>query len=293
MKCIDLAIVGAQKAGTTSLKNYLMEHPEIYGHLQTEFAYFRNPSEYEKGWENTCEVYFPDLEKNFSKKLIIKNAGLYDSEDAVRRLHDHNPEMHIVFSVRNPIDRAWSSYTMEVSAGWFKQDFEDIRSSIAKASEGEIDQMYRLFIRLGLYSDHLQTFLNYFPKQQIHVYSFEQLKSRPAEICKSIFEILEVDADFTPEVNRVHNKTAKAKSTWLAEQIMKLRRNHNPVKRFAKKILPQKMFTRIGQGLNEFNKSEKRFEEMPEDIRAELQSFFKPYNEELSRLTGLKTEHWK
>lgn len=37
---IDLFIAGAQKSGTTSLKNYLSEHPQIFGHIQAEFTFF-------------------------------------------------------------------------------------------------------------------------------------------------------------------------------------------------------------------------------------------------------------
>ena len=42
MKKIDVMIVGAEKSGTTSLKNYLNEHPDVFGHSATEFTFFHS-----------------------------------------------------------------------------------------------------------------------------------------------------------------------------------------------------------------------------------------------------------
>jgi len=50
-KLIDLMIIGAQKAGTTSLKNYLGEHPEICTHERIEFMFFVNEQEYKQGYK--------------------------------------------------------------------------------------------------------------------------------------------------------------------------------------------------------------------------------------------------
>lgn len=291
-KKIDLAIVGAQKAGTTSLKNYMSEHPEIYTHAQIECAYFNTAKDYEKGWDHTLATYFPDLPKHLKSKLVMKNAGLYDIEEGIERLKAHNPEMHLVLLVRNPLERAWSSYTMEKTAGWLKRDFSEVIDELRKGQWEYTDQMYRLFVRLGLYSEQIKTMLKYFPESQIHVYRFEDMKNEPERICSEIFGFLGVDSNFKPNLKRVHNKTTKPKSEWLADRIMSLRRNHNPVKKFAKKILPQKLFTNVGNTLIEFNKSNEPYGKMPEEIREELREYFKPFNQELTRLTGLDTSNW-
>ena len=48
---IDIMIIGAQKAGTTSLKNYLGEHPELQTHPQKEFGYVWDDKEFNQGFE--------------------------------------------------------------------------------------------------------------------------------------------------------------------------------------------------------------------------------------------------
>ena len=52
MKKIDVMIVGAEKSGTTSLKNYLNEHPDVFGHSATEFTFFHTKkNEYNLGFD--------------------------------------------------------------------------------------------------------------------------------------------------------------------------------------------------------------------------------------------------
>ena len=66
---IDIAIIGAQKAGTTSLKNYLGEHSEVTTHPHTEFSFFADEDQFESGYNNVFEKYF-------GTKLIRANQKL-------------------------------------------------------------------------------------------------------------------------------------------------------------------------------------------------------------------------
>src|SRR5678809_829657 len=120
---IDLMIIGAQKAGTTSLQNYLNEHPEILGHPQIEFGYFKDDKTYENGYEKEFARHFTSGSVNTAKAVIAKNTGMYDSDKALERLQQHNPDCKLVFIVREPVSRAYSSYSMEKFNGWLKRDF--------------------------------------------------------------------------------------------------------------------------------------------------------------------------
>ena len=115
---VDLAIIGAQKAGTTSLKEYLSQHPSIQTHPQIEFSFFRDEELYLKGYAAAEKKYLTLNPNATNKKTLIKNVGIYSSTDALERLYKHNPECKIIFIVRNPITRAYSSYNMERFNGW-------------------------------------------------------------------------------------------------------------------------------------------------------------------------------
>ncbi|HEU4716985.1 MAG TPA: hypothetical protein VFU15_04100, partial [Bacteroidia bacterium] len=100
---IELMIVGAQKAGTTSLKFYLGEHPRIQSHLHKEFAYFTDISEYGDGMNAAWKKYFGKIDPE--KHIVVKNAGIYANENGLKLLSRHNPDCRIAIVLRNPVDR--------------------------------------------------------------------------------------------------------------------------------------------------------------------------------------------
>ena len=83
MRQIDLMIIGAQKAGTTALNHYLGQHPDVLGHPQTEFAYFRDDNLFAEGYEPVFRRHFTQGDPATARVVIGKNAGIYDSETAL------------------------------------------------------------------------------------------------------------------------------------------------------------------------------------------------------------------
>lgn len=293
MKKIDLMIIGAQKAGTTSLKNYLYQHPQIVSHYQTEFSYFFDAKEYKKGYNHTFKKYISKSDISNDFKLITKFAGLYTSEKALMRLKEHNPDVTLVFILRNPVERAYSAYNMEraFNTDWMRTDFEGLLNVIEKKEFNH--PMYKLFIKMGLYSEYLETIYKYFTKEQVKIYLFEELKENPLKICAELFEILGVNKDFVPDVSIIHNKSAIPKNSMVARIIENLRQNDNQLKRLAKNILPYDTFTKLGYQLIEFNKSTKKLiEPLSQETRAKYESFFKPYNTKLEKMTGIDFSIW-
>ena len=125
MKPVDVFIIGAQKCGTTSLLRYLSEHSNILGHMQTEMTYFSVDSEYNKGYDRAWRRYYRSV--NQSQSIVIaKNAHMYRNQEAIRRLKLHNPDCKIVFIIRNPVERAYSSYLMEKSSWGEEFSFDEI-----------------------------------------------------------------------------------------------------------------------------------------------------------------------
>ncbi len=291
MRKIDLMIVGAQKAATTSLKNYLGEHPEITTHPQIEFDFFVRDEAYEAGYEAAFRKHFGDPSKiGREQRIIAKNANMYTHPKAIERLKDHNPDCKVVFLVRNPVDRAYSSYSMQLLYN-DRQPFSDI---VDVVNAGDTDHfMYRQFARLGLYSEFARTMYEYFPDHSVFVRLFEDLKRDPGVLCRELFTALGVDSDFTPDLDTKHNQTRKVRSKAIGGVIKKLRRPNSPVKRLARFLLPPRLFGKIAVGLTEFNKSAEKAPPLDRSTRISLAEFFEPYNEELERLTGLDTSVWR
>lgn len=290
MKKINVLIVGAQKAGTTSLNNYLSEHPQILGHPQTEFAYFTDEDEYQNDFDSVFKKCF--TVGNLDSKLVLaKNAGLYANEKAIKRLANHNPACKIIYVLREPVSRAISSYNMEKFNGWLKRNFEELKDVIER--EDQNDLLYRFFINLGLYSKHLKILLKYFPKENIKVCLFKDLTTDTINTCKDIYNWIGVSDSYLPNFQKKHNSTFQAKSKTLTRIISKLKNNKNLIKRIAKKLLPYSTFTWLGNRLLESNKSKKKPEPISKDLKLYLYNYFKPYNNELKEIVDINLDAWE
>ena len=92
---IDIAIIGAQKAGTTSLKSYLGEHPQVVTHPHIEFSFFADNDQFELGYEKIFKKDFGSKHIEITHKVLAKNVTLSFREFALERLRLHNPDCKI------------------------------------------------------------------------------------------------------------------------------------------------------------------------------------------------------
>lgn len=290
---INLMIVGAQKAGTTSLHKYLCEHPEIEGHFTIEFSYFIVDEEFEKGFDHAVDTFYK-LENPNPKVLLAKSALFSRDEKAICRLHEHNPDAKLIFLIREPVARAYSSFTFEkMNGGMHKRDFSEITEAIERyKSKKEEGSMYRILVNLGLYANHLEDIYKYFPKKQVKIILFEELKKDPEKVCHEVFNFINVDADFLPNIHKTHNKTKVVRSEGIAQLLLNLRTKNPGLKNMVKRILPYSTFDKLRTTILDFNKKEGKKDPMTEDTRADLKKFFKPHNERLARMIDKDISHW-
>ncbi|PWJ43291.1 sulfotransferase family protein [Sediminitomix flava] len=288
---ISLAIIGVQKAGTTSLKNYLGSNPKLVTHPHEEFAYFINTKEQQNGFQNTLAQYCIHIDELREKKLVVKNVGMCMNEESIEKLKSHSPDCHIAIILRNPTERAYSSYTMGVVNGWMSKSFSEVIDAIEKWKKGEYDIMYNQFVRLGLYIEQLRMIYKYFSKEQVSIYLFEDLKSNPKKICQELCDMIGVNNSTNLKTD-VHNQTLVPRSKFLTSIIHQLRNNNSSIKQIIKAILPPSLFKYIGDVIINSNKSNTRFPKMDKQTREYLNRFYKPYNLALQELTGIDLSHW-
>jgi len=285
VKPIDLAIVGAQKAGTTSLKYYLGEHPEICSHERIEFRFFVDETEYNQGYKNIFKKYFSHY--NGEPRLVVKNVELMYNPQALKRLKEHNPDVKLVLILRHPVDRAYSAWLYELRKGREKvKSFEEAICLNDLFSDKNLSEKIN-YINRSLYYKHLNNIFELFPKEQVKVFLFEEFKKNPLSISKMIFEWLNVDVGFIPRVE-IYNKSAKPRSLLITKLIL----TDNPFKRAIKAILPQYITFKLGKLILKIN--EKKFVPPPmnPETRKRLVSFFEPYNKQLSSLLQIDLSSW-
>ena len=116
-KLPDFIIIGCQRGGTTSLYNYITSHPDVEPASQKELHFF--DYNFDKGLD-WYKDQFPD------NKITGETSPYYIIHPhAPRRIAQAKPDVKILILLRNPGDRAYSHYNLEVKIGHEKLSFED------------------------------------------------------------------------------------------------------------------------------------------------------------------------
>jgi len=288
IKQIQLMIVGAQKAGTSSLIRYVGEHPNICIPIRPEMNYFTRDDQYILGYKKIFPIFFKSL-KNQSSIVMAKQASLMYLPKCVKRLRDHNQEMHLVALLRNPIDRAYSAFW------FFRRVGREVIRSFEEALEAEQDRLKENFhkwhhcayLDRGIYFKQILTLYDYFPRENVHISLFDDFKKNPSEVCQSIFGLFDLP-NFIINVGTHYNKASIARS----EKVAHFMASKNPIKKFVRHFMPDKTAFYINNYLRRLNRKKLEPPKMRYDTRKRLLEYFSPYNKELSKLLNRDLSHW-
>lgn len=210
-------IVGAAKAGTTSLWSYLSQHPDVYmPQYVKEPSYFTWSDEelifsYRDwhGAELPCfrswNAYLQLFENAGSAKAIGEASPSYlPHPSAPIKIKQKIGPTKIVIILRNPVDRAYSLYNYNRMRSVEK--LPTFREAIA-AELGCTRPYYSIqYLGVGLYSNPVSRYLQTFGRDKVKVLLFDDLKRDPYSVMRELFSFLEIDEDFRPEIS-ISNKT--------------------------------------------------------------------------------------
>lgn len=193
----DFVIIGAQKAGTSSLFEYLIQHPNIEGSFIKEVQFFTR-----RHWlgERGYRAFFPKFPP--SGTLCGEATPYYlFSNTTPERAARLIPQAKIVVLLREPVSRAYSHYKHNTRRGHETRSFEEaIAADLAvyrstgtlERSPNESEHAYRhhSYIRRGLYADQLSRWLSYFPDNNLYVGKAENFFSDPSALTASVINFL-------------------------------------------------------------------------------------------------------
>lgn len=266
---LDFIIVGVMKCGTTSLGEYLMHHENIAIPVW-EVGFFNKPIRFNQGYE-----YYEDcVEKYADEKTLIRGEKTPYSFDKniTPKIHAYNPDIKLVFILRNPVDRAWSNYGHDL---WNLDEKLSFKQCLKE--EGSRDLLYQ-YKSKGRYLEQIEDFLQYYKREQIHVIIFEDfLKDRKKEL-KKLFNFLEVPSDNYDYDVKIHSKKS-------------YHPKYNPKMLHAVKSIVGKN-NKIWNYVWNLNFKDKLKKKISADIRQDLVEYYKPYNDKLEQFLGRKLEDW-
>lgn len=295
MKKPNFAIVGAAKAGTTSLYHYLDRHPQIYMcpnkeprffALENEKLDFQGPAQQINHTSVTTWETYSQLFAGVTDELAIGEAStLYlSSPKAPARIKHYLPNVKLIAILRDPAARAFSSYVHLVRDGYETLSFEAALEAEKERIKARWQPLW-YYQQRGFYYQQLKRYFDIFASEQIQVYLFKDLVREPTKVFRDITSFLEVDDSFIPELTQ-ENVSGIPKSRALQNLFMK----KNPIKSVFKPFFPQWMRDKIRQDVLKRNLGAKP--SLLPETRQKLIALYREDILQLQELIGRDLTSW-
>ena len=291
----NFIIIGQMRAGTTSLYEYLKQHPSIFMPEDKEQRFFTHPIDIGTGqlilevehrrrrMSRGLPVSLEDYQKNFSAKPTQSICGeaspeYLNSELAARQIAALLPDAKLIVSIRRPSERVFSYYQM-VKQAPFRQD-EFLRALHSKDAISWRDYNFS--------APGLTRFYSLFGANRIFPIRFEDLSNHTLTTVQSAYRFLRVDPGFSPSVLARYNPGRAQYPSWLGRLKTSLKR-HGGLKRSVRQVLPTWLW-RYGKAVE--RKSSGQPESAAETVRREIAQFYKDDTLKIQDLTGWDLSDW-
>lgn len=182
----DFVVIGAPKAGTTSLDLYLGLHPQIQMAKPKEPRFFVDAPPPAGRWELGLDWYRSLFRgrKPFCGEASPAYAGAPSIPGVPLRMQATIPNAKIVYMVRQPYERLRSHYLMDYRKGIFSGSFQDY-----------VDNN-KCSLDLSCYGRQCAEYLRYFPKNRIHIVATPELEKERIAALAAVFRFLQVEDSF-------------------------------------------------------------------------------------------------
>lgn len=291
-------VIGAAKAGTTALYHLLRQHPQVYltPSKETNFFALENRQIDFRGPGDAQHIGRVSL--NRLSDYQEQFAGLRDEiawgeasplylyhPDAPERILRHVPEVKLIVILRDPVERAFSSYLH------LRRDNREPLTSFSEALAAEPDRIRQNweflwhYRAVGRYSEQLQRYYDRFDASQIHVCLYEQFQTDPAAVLRNLFGFLGVDRNVEISTGERYNVSRVPRSNLIAGFIAR----PHWIKELLKPLFPARARQRATRLLSEKNSCRP---ELSPELRRQLVDEFAGERERTARLCGLDLSLW-
>lgn len=239
----NFLIFGVQKAGTTSIYNYLQQHPQVYTSPVKETDFMcresaRKPelltaeeqSQLTRGGRRRI-LTLAQYEALFDRAgdaIAIGEASpnyLFTHEQSVPNIQTYIPNAKLIAVLRNPVERAYSDYLMSLRqvVGNLKPLDEQVKTSSSTS--------YTLL--KGLYYEGTKHFIEAFGPEQVKIFLFDDLRKDSAGLMRDFYEFIGVDSSFQANTKEKKQEAEVPKN----QAINQLLRTKNPAREAVAKVL--------------------------------------------------------
>lgn len=246
VKLPNFLIVGAMKSGTTSLWRYLKQHPQIYmpslkePRLLASSIFLKLGNElypFQRVCKSRPVCTFEDYVKLFSNaknETAIGEASphyLYPYSTTIPTIKKYLGDVKIIIILRNPVDRAFSAYKhTSIIDRTESLPFEKCLELEEERKKNEVRPMMHFYKDLGFYYNQVKAYIENFSRVKVTL--LDDLENDPQRLVQDIYDFLDVDSTFTPNLDRKYN-VSPPRDIFLRKFILNY--NH-PLKRFLRRI---------------------------------------------------------
>lgn len=268
-------VAGAAKAGSSSLYHYLGLHPEVCMSAGKEPAFFT------KNWGKDLSFYAASFAQCSRAKAFGEATVEYMVDpEAPARIAQVLPDVRLVFSLRDPVERAVSHY-------WHRVKGRSEHRAINVVLRGAMDEYP---IRYSLYATHLERFLQYFPRERMHIIILEEMRTKFSASFATLLRFLDVDPEFSISSPQVKNSARIQRSTTIEDAVRSLAIRTRDFGWVPRRL--RRMAGRVTQVAMRANMRPFRAPELDADIRERLSRIFQPEATRLEDLLGRKIPAW-
>ena len=291
-------VAGTAKAGTTSMAQYLSQHPGI--EIPRKESFFFNSDEFVS---NSLPYPMQRLRQDIvrtredyealywqSEASLLGEVGtgyLYHYKEAIPKIKAVlGSDVPVLIVLRNPVERAYSAYMHFKKDCFEKVSFTEALEIERHRIEQHWDFMWH-YKAMGFYYEQVRAYLENFDRVQVCF--FEDLKRDPKAFMKPIFHSLELDP-FNGPMGPGKNPSGEARFPWLQRLIT----HENPIKQMLRPIVRTVFSSERRSALRKGLKARnlKPSEGMLPETRAELASLYKRDVLRLSDLLKKDLTHW-
>lgn len=254
----DFLLIGAPKAGTTTIAADLARHPSLWLPREKELGFF------DVRWSEGLDVYRGRFARAPADRLVGEATPTYlHAPAALERMASVVPEVRLIASLRDPVDRFWSHY-------WYNRAARRIES---RSAEEILEVTSPQYLEPGRYGHHVGRAQELFDPSQLCVVVLNDMRTDPDATYRSLCRHLGVDERVPEGVGIARNGSYSLRFPFLRRQMLRFR-------------LWRRLPLDLGFRLDEWNRVPLRPPAMPVELRTRLRAFYAIDTAELEERLG-------
>lgn len=278
-------VVGAMKAGTTSLYHYLRAHPNVFMPRVKELDFFIAEGTWERGLRWYERRFASAPEGAVALGEASTNYTKYPQFPGVpERMARVVGDARLIYVIRDPIDRILSHYRHRVAVGSERRPFED-------AVFGD-----HTYVDTSRYAMQAKRYLRFFPRERLLIVTSEALKSDRATAIERVYRFIGVDPSFTASVHQheFYRTAARMRHSPVTWRLRTTIKRHFPAAREAKEFVdamrrPLRRLGRVDAAVSENGHGDPRISDA---VRAAIVSRLADDVAEMREIAGDVVDAW-